>query len=210
MPATSSKQTRSRAPGVTRRAMERPKPPRIPPLPAPVWRRNSQMKNPTRRIVGRKPSTSVTHSDRPSSGGSALITTFSSASSLVSSAGSMNAGTSVLNFVTSTGLASPGGLNVASLFSSPSIESARELISLTLPSWTWSTKNGWYGTRFRSSGRPVMNESTRFTAKSASTNQKNRLPQGIMGRLDGVGVPRPSGAGSTRQPDSVFGGGGGG
>src|SRR4029450_5387663 len=90
------------------------------------------------------------------------------------------------------------------------MESPRELISLTLPSWTCQTKSGWYGTRFRSSGRPVMNESTRFRARSASTNQMNRLPQGIMGRLEGAGVPRPSGAGSTRQPDSVFGGGGGG
>ena len=55
--------------------------PEDPPLPAPVCRRKIQMKNPIRRIVGRKPSTSEANSDRPSSGGSALITTFSSASS---------------------------------------------------------------------------------------------------------------------------------
>ncbi len=70
------------------------------------------------------------------------MTTSCSASSLVSSAGSMNAGTSVSNLVTATGSASPGGLKVASLFSSPSMESARELISSTLPASTWSTKNG--------------------------------------------------------------------
>ena len=45
------------------------------------------MKSPTSRIVGRKPSTSVTHSDRPSSGALALMTTFCSASSLVSIGG---------------------------------------------------------------------------------------------------------------------------
>ncbi len=138
------------------------------------------------------------------------MSTFSSASSLVSAAGSMNAGTSVLNLVTAIGSASPGGSKVASCFSSPSMESARELISWTLPASTWSTKNGWYGTRLRSSGRPVTNEITRFTASSARTNQMNRLPRGIMGGLDGAGLPRPSGAGSTRQPDSVLRGGGGG
>ena len=100
------------------------------------------MKNPISRSVGRNPSTSEPHSDRPSSGGSALMTTFSRARSLVSSAGSMNAGTSVLNLVTPTGSASPGGSNVASLSSSPSMESARELISSTFPASTWSTKNG--------------------------------------------------------------------
>ena len=48
----------------------------------------------------------------------------------------MNDGTSVLNFVTLTGLASPGGSYVASRFSSPSIESCFELIWLTLPALT--------------------------------------------------------------------------
>ena len=138
------------------------------------------------------------------------MTTFSRASSRVSSAGSMNAGTSVLNLVTATGSASPGGSNVASLLSSPSMESARELISATLPASTWSTKNGWYGTRFRSPGRPVMNEITRFNARSASASQMNSLRRGIMGGLGGAGLPRPSGAGSTRQPEPVCRGAGGG
>jgi hypothetical protein len=55
----------------------------------------------------------------------------------------------------------------------------------------------------RSSGRPVMNENPRFSARSASANQMNSLPRGIMGRLDSAGAPRPSGAGSTRQPSFV-------
>ena len=67
------------------------------------------MKNPTSRIVGRNPSSSVAHSDRPVSGALALMTTFWRSSSLVSWAGSMKVGTSVLNLVTFTGLALPGG-----------------------------------------------------------------------------------------------------
>ena len=43
---------------------------------AALIRRKIQMKNATSRIVGRKPSRSVTQSDRPVSGGSALTTTF--------------------------------------------------------------------------------------------------------------------------------------
>jgi hypothetical protein len=48
----------------------------------------------------------------------------------------MNAGTSVSNLVTATGSASPGGSKVASCFSSPCTEAARELISSTLPAST--------------------------------------------------------------------------
>jgi hypothetical protein len=48
----------------------------------------------------------------------------------------MNVGTSVSKLVTVTGLASPGGLYVASCFRSPSMESCWELISLTLPALT--------------------------------------------------------------------------
>ena len=77
------------------------------------------------------------------SGGSALITTCCSSSSFVTSAGSKKAGTSVLKSVTLTGSPSPGGSKVASFFRVPSIESSCELISLTLPACTWSTKNGW-------------------------------------------------------------------
>ena len=40
------------------------------------------MKNPTSRIVGRNPSSSVAHSDRPVSGALALMTTFCRSSSL--------------------------------------------------------------------------------------------------------------------------------
>jgi hypothetical protein len=55
-----------------------------------------------------------------------------------------------------------------------------------------------------------MNEITRFNARSASASQMNSLRRGIMGGLGGAGVPRPSGAGSTRQPAAVCRGGGGG
>jgi hypothetical protein len=68
------------------------------------------MKNPTSRSVGRKPSSSVAHSDLPVSGGSALMTTFRSPSSLVTCTRSMKAGTSVSKSVTVIGSASPGGL----------------------------------------------------------------------------------------------------
>jgi len=55
-----------------------------------------------------------------------------------------------------------------------------------------------------------MNEIARFNARSASASQMNNLPRGIMGGLGGAGLPRPSGAGSTRQPDGVCRGAGGG
>src|SRR5919106_1646858 len=62
-------------------------------------------------------------------------------------------------------------------------------------------KNGWYGTRSRFSGPLVMNEITRFSVSSPSANAMNSLPRGIIGRLGSGSAPRPSGAGSTRQPD---------
>jgi hypothetical protein len=71
-----------------------------------------------------------------------LTTTFESESSLVTAAGSTNVGTSVLNFVTVLGPASPGGSYRAPFLRLPSIESPVDVMSLTFPAFTWSTKNG--------------------------------------------------------------------
>jgi hypothetical protein len=84
----------------------------------------------------------VQNGERPSSGALALMTTFSSESSLVSPAVSMKAGTSVLNLSIFSALP-PGGVYDASFLRSPSIVCSVEEISCTLPAFTWSTKKGW-------------------------------------------------------------------
>ena len=165
----------------------------------PAWRRDSQTKNPTRRSAGASPSRRLSRKLRPASGALALMTTSLSVSSFVSPARSMNAGTCVLNRSTSTGLSSPGGSYVVGFFSSPSIESSREVIASTFPASTCSRKNGWYGTRGRSGGAPVRNEITRLRASSPTKNTSNALLRGNIGGFEGC-LPRPSGAGSTRQP----------
>ena len=127
------------------------------------------------------------------------MTTSLSVSSFVSSVRSMNAGTCVLNRSTSTGLSSPGGSYVVGFFSSPSIESSREVIASTFPASTCSRKNGWYGTRGRSGGAPVRNEIRRLRTSSPTKNASRALLRGNIGGFAGC-FPRPSGAGSTRQP----------
>ncbi len=127
------------------------------------------------------------------------MTTSWSVTTFVSSVRSMNAGTCVLNRSTSTGLSSPGGSYVVGFFSSPSIESSREVIASTFPASTCSRKNGWYGTRGRSGGAPVRNESRRLRTRSPTKNASRALLRGNIGGFAGC-FPRPSGAGSTRQP----------
>ena len=109
----------------------------------------------------------------------------------------MNAGTCVLKLSTSTGLSSPGGSYVVGFFSSPSIESSRDVIASTFPASTCSRKNGWYGTRGRSGGAPVRNEIRRLRTNSPTKNASNALLRGNIGGFAGC-FPRPSGAGSTR------------
>src|SRR3954454_5919937 len=207
MPATSSNVTRLASPGATRRAVERPKPPRTPPPPPPIWRRISQMKRPTSRIVGPKPRKSVARKERPLSAGSAFTTTPLVSSCFVRSVVSTNDGTSVLKRSTSFALP-PGGVNVAFFFRLPWIVSPCDEISSTLPAFTWLRKNGEYGTCVRCSGPPVMNATTKFNANRARISAIHLRPRGSIGGFGGGGAPRPSGAGSTRQPlrSSVSGG----
>src|SRR3954471_15043889 len=207
MPATSSNVTRLASPGATRRAVERPKPPSTPPDPPPTWRRMSQINRPTRRIVGPKPRNSVARKDRPLSAGSALTTTPLDSSCFVRSVVSTNDGTSVLKRSTFFALP-PGGVNDASFLRSPWIVSPCEEISETLPALTCWRKNGEYGICVRCSGPPVMNATTTFSARSARITAIARRPRGNIGGFGGGGAPRPSGAGSTRQPlrSSVSGG----
>ena len=127
------------------------------------------------------------------------MTTFCSVTTFVSSVRSMNAGTCVLNRSTLTGLASPGGSYVVGFFSSPSIESSREVMVSTFPAPSCWRKNGWYGTRGRSGGAPVRNEITRLRTRIPTKNASSALLRGIIGGFAGC-FPRPSGAGSTRQP----------
>jgi hypothetical protein len=141
MPATSVKVTRFCWSGVTRRAFERPKLPRAPP--PDIERRMSQMNSPTSRIVGPKPSRIVPSSERPSSGGEALVTTFLESSSSVSPRVSTNAGTCVSKRSTCTvSLFSPTGVNGAVRFRRPWIVWSSDEISCTLPARTWSRKKG--------------------------------------------------------------------
>src|SRR3954465_8613271 len=207
MPATSSNVTRLASPGATRRAVERPKPPSTPPPPPPIWRRISQMKRPTSRIVGPKPRKSVARNERPLSAGSALTTTPLVSSCFVRSVMSTNDRTSVLKRSTSFALP-PGGVNVAFFFRLPWIVSPWDEISSTLPAFTWLRKNGEYGICVRCSGPPVMNATTKFSANRARISAIHLRPRGSIGGLGGGGAPRPSGAGSTRQPlrSSVSGG----
>src|SRR4051794_33657230 len=207
MPATSANVTRFSSPGVTRRAVERPKPPSTPPAPPLIWRRMSQMNRPTSRIVGPKPRNSVARNDRPLSGGSALTTTPLFSSCWVRFVVSTNDGTSVLKRSTVFALP-PGGVNFAGFSRSPWIVSPREEISWTLPACTWSRKNGEYGIWLRCSGPPVMNAAMKLTASRATMSAIYLRLRGNIGGLGGGGAPRPSGAGSTRQPfcSSVSGG----
>src|SRR4051794_7968505 len=207
MPATSSNVTRLASPGVTRRAVERPKPPSTPPPPPPIWRRISQMNRPTRRIVGPKPRNSVARNERPLSAGSALTTTPLLSSCFVRSVVSTNDGTSVLNRSTDRALP-PGGVKLAFFLRSPWIVSPREEISCTLPALTCCRKKGEYGICERFSGPPVMNAKKKFSANSPRMSAIHLRPRGIIGGFGAGGAPRPSGAGSTRQPvrSSVSGG----
>src|SRR3954462_7961312 len=86
--------------------------------------------------------------------------------------------------------------------------SPREEISCTFPALTCCRKNGEYGICVRSSGPPVMNATRKFSANRARIRTIHRRPRGSIGGLGGGGAPRPSGAGSTRQPlrSSVSGG----
>src|ERR671933_395768 len=178
MPATSSNVTRFCSPGVTRRAVERP-----------------------------KPRMSVARNERPLSGGSALTTTPFDSSCLVRFVVSTNDGTSVLKRSTLVAF-SPGGVKVAFFLRSPWIVSPCDEISWTLPAWTWLRKNGEYGTCVRCAGPPVMSAATKLIASSARTTAMIRRLSPNIGGLGGGGAPRPSGAGSTRQPlrSSVCGG----
>src|SRR5215210_4304210 len=76
----------------------------------------------------------------------------------------------------------------------------RAEISSTLPACTCCRKNGEYGTAERSGGPPVKNASAKFRASSAARIAKNRRLRGNIGGRGSGGAPRPSGAGSTRQP----------
>src|SRR5215207_3869528 len=204
MPATSSNVTRLlSSPGATRRAVERPKAPSTPPPPPPpIWRRMSQMNSATSRIVGPKPRKMVASSERPSSGGSALTTTSSDSSTRVSPWVSTNDGTCVSNLLTRTALPF-GGRNVARFLRLPWIVSACEEISSTLPASTCCRKKGEYGTCARSAGWLVKNDSARFSASSPTSTARKRRLRGIIGGLGFGGAPRPSGAGSTRQPGDL-------
>src|SRR4051812_40338291 len=167
----------------------------------------SQMNRPTSRIVGPKPRNRVARNERPLSAGSALTTTPLDSSCFVRSVVSTNDGTSVLKRSTFFALP-PGGVYVADFLRSPWIVSPRAEISWTLPALTCWRKNGEYGICGRFSGPPVMNATTKFSANSARISAIQRRPRGSIGGLGGGGAPRPSGAGSTRQPlrSSVSGG----
>src|SRR3954470_14795780 len=86
--------------------------------------------------------------------------------------------------------------------------SPRDEISCTFPALTCCRKNGEYGICVRSSGPPVMNATRKLSANRARIRTIHRRPRGSIGGLGGGGAPRPSGAGSTRQPlrSSVSGG----
>src|SRR3954469_9799672 len=199
MPATSSNVTRFASPGATRRAVERPKPPSTPPPPPPTCRRMSQMKSPTSRIVGPNPRNRVARNERPLSAGSALTTTPLDSSSFVSSVVSTKDGTSVLKRSTVFALP-PGGVKVAFFLRSPWIVSPREEISCTLPALTCCRKNGEYGICVRFSGPPVTNAAMKLSASRPTMSAIHLRLRGNIGGLGAGGAPRPSGAGSTRQP----------
>src|SRR3954471_6455093 len=209
MPATSSKVTRLASPGATRRAVERPKPPRTPPAPPPACRRMSQMNRPTSRIVGPKPRNSVERNDRPLSMGSALTTTPLDSSCLVRFVVSTNDGTSVLKWSTLVAFFSPDGVNFAFFLRSPWIVSPCEEISWTLPACTCCRKNGEWGTCVRCGGPLKMNAATKLRTNRPMIRGIQRRPRGSIGGFGCGGAPRQSGAGSTRQPlPSSVGGGG--
>src|SRR3954470_13738408 len=208
IPATSSNVTRLASPGATRRAVERPKPPSTPPPPPPIWRRMSQMNRPTSRIVGPKPRKSVARNERPLSGGSALTTTPLPSSCFVRFVVSTNDGTSVLKRSTLVAFFSPDGVKLAFFLRSPWIVSPCEEISCTLPAWTCLRKNGEYGTCVRCGGPPVMKARAKWSTSRPMISAIQRRPRGSIGGFGSGGAPRPSGAGSTRQPfrSSVSGG----
>src|SRR5829696_5072990 len=78
--------------------------------------------------------------------------------------------------------------------------SPRAEISSTLPACTCCRKNGEYGTWLRSGGPPVKNASAKLRTKRPAMIAKNRRLRGNIGGRGAGGAPRPSGAGSTRQP----------
>src|SRR5947209_3480626 len=109
----------------------------------------------------------------------------------------MKAGTSVLKRVTSTAFLSPGGSYLALLRSCPSIESPFEVISLTLPSFSWLTKNGWYGTCSRCCGPLVANDQIRLTTSRPIRNAVKRRLRGIIGGFWSSGRDPAAGARSV-------------
>ena len=114
-----------------RRAPDRPNEPSIPPA---ELRRASATNSPTSSSVGPKPNTIVCHSGVPVSTGLAFTVTFFEIRSL-DRPSSPNVGRTVWNFVFGF-LPFPGGYSTAVL-KVPWISSPFELISETLPFWTW-------------------------------------------------------------------------
>ena len=96
MPATSAKVTLPAA-GSYRRARERPNEPSA--FCTPEARRMSRNSSPTKRIVGPKPTSTLSHHGAPVSSGTALTTTPFCSSSFDSATVSANAGISVWNRV---------------------------------------------------------------------------------------------------------------
>ena len=84
----------------------------------------------------------------------------------------------------------------------PSIVSPFDEIDFTWPASTCCRKNGLNGTFTRGSPRPAAKISTDSQLTASSTTTKIQNPRNRCGGrgLCSSGIPRPSGAGATRQP----------
>jgi hypothetical protein len=94
----------------------------------------------TSNRVGPKPKSSCCHNGAPASGGLALTVT-PVLCSCWNKASLANDGRCVVNRVTCSGAAAPGGVYVTGCLKSPSIVSPVEVIDPTLVPVTWVRKN---------------------------------------------------------------------
>src|SRR5580704_17719376 len=150
--------------------------------------------------VGPNPTRSSVRSDVAGLGFFALTSTFSEVSWSVSWLVFQNDGTCVANSVVGVAFSSFAGPRIFSL-NVPLIAPLVEEIDETLPALSCWRKYGLNGTVTR--GCPtgwLTSTSTQLTASNSRKNsQKPRRRCGGVG-LCSSGIPRPSGAGATRQP----------
>ena len=198
MPATSSKVTATSA-GSARAAFARPSPASPPPPPRCEKRRKSRTSRPNKSSVGSSPTTSLSHSGAPVSGGRASTVTSCCASSLLSSPLFAKAGTWVSKrFDRGAFLSSARVANRAPQLSLHAGALGRDRTDVVLPDLLQERRLVGDPHPLRRLQRRLRQRRSSMPASPTATRTNGHAPKRPGG--SGCGEPRPSGAGVTCQP----------